>query len=149
MHQQDVTARAPRAFGGFDLVGLAFGGVSLLWSAVVVLRLQPGFAALFDDLKVPIPAVTALMLKPWFQLLLGGVPLGVVIEGIVRRADRRGRAVRMVVAIVLTLALPAIFLAGLCLTDFPALISASGDYGARAALSARKSPPTRATRLSV
>lgn len=102
----------------FDVVGLAFGALGILWSAAVVLQLQPMFAEMFSEFGGELPTYTRLCLQVWFPLVLPLVPIGVVGAGVAAGAPHRTRAVLMGAAIFLTFALPAAFLAGMYLPLF-------------------------------
>jgi type II secretory pathway component PulF len=90
----------------------------VLWSLAAGFSAAPIFAKMFAEFGQDLPAFTALSLKPWFQILLALIPLVIVADGILRRATRRGRAVRMCLAIFLSLALPGVFLVGMYLPIF-------------------------------
>jgi hypothetical protein len=106
-----------RYFTGFDVVGLALAGAGLL-AATAAISMQPTFHTMFSDYGQALPTVTVLFLQPWFLGLVGMVPLAVVLDGVLRRASRRGRSLRMKVSILLALAVPVMFLAAMYLPVF-------------------------------
>jgi len=98
-----------------DGVGLAFGAFGLVWSTATILRVQPSYEKMLSDSDSEIAAFTRRCLTPAFELALGSGPLLVVAEGILRQAGERGRAIRMAVAVFLTLLAPGIIRSGLFL----------------------------------
>jgi type II secretory pathway component PulF len=101
-----------------DLVGLGFAVLGLLWATVAVLLVAPSFATMFADLGGQLPTFTRLCLSRWFPFLIGSVPLAVAMVGPVLRAERPTRLLLMGLSIVLSLAMPAIFLVGMYLPIF-------------------------------
>ena len=99
----------------FDIIGLAFGAFGPVWSVAGVLKVAPVSAKIYADFGGKLPVLTELCLSIWFPITLGLVPLAVVGLGIVGNAARWTRAILMGVVILLTFALPAIFLVGLYL----------------------------------
>lgn len=99
----------------FDGVGLAFSGFALIWTAAAIFAVQPTFERMLRDFGAELPAFTRLCLNRGFVLALGLVPLLLVAEGILLNAGERGRAVRMAVAVFLTLMAPAIIMSGIYL----------------------------------
>jgi hypothetical protein len=102
----------------FEVVGFAFGALSLLWSAFAVIHLRPTFGKMFADFAGPLPGFTLLCLQPWFPILLGLAPWVVVGDSVMRGASTRGRAIRLGVTIFLTFALPGLFVVGIYLPIF-------------------------------
>ena len=96
----------------FDGVGLAFSVFALIWTAVAIFAVQPAFEKMLSDFGSELHAFTRLCLNRGFVLALGLVPLLLVAEGIFLNAGERGRAVRMAVAVFLTLMAPAIIMSG-------------------------------------
>src|SRR5262245_40592949 len=94
----------------FDAVGLAVGAFGLLCAAAAVVKVAPIFDKMFADFGHDLPALTRLFLTPWFLFALGVLPLTVVAVGILRNVTRPMRAALMGIAILITLALPGIFL---------------------------------------
>lgn len=106
------------SFTVFDAVGLTFAAFSLIWSAAAGLVVGPTFAKMFGDFGGPLPTLTTLCLQPWFPVALGSIPSLIVGEGLLRNVAQTGRAIRMGFAIVLTLALPCVFLMAMYLPIF-------------------------------
>ena len=98
-----------------DGVGLAFGAFGLVWSTATILRVQPSFEKMLSDSESGIPAFTRLCLTPALAVALGSGPLLVAPQGILRHTGERGRAIRMAVAVFLTLLAPGIIRSGLFL----------------------------------
>ena len=92
-----------------DTVGLSFAAVALGWSILLTLKLRPLFSSLLDDLGGQLSAVTQTFLKPWVPLVLGGLPVLIVGDGILRAAGTGSRKLRMDLAIFLTLCAPVVF----------------------------------------
>lgn len=101
-----------------DLFGFACSGVALLWTVAVELRLQATFGKMFTDFGGELPALTLLCLRPWFPLVLGLLPLGLVLDGLLRQVAPPGRVVRAVSAAVLAVLAPVLFLVGVYLPIF-------------------------------
>lgn len=101
-----------------DGIGLVFGLFGFAWSVVAVLVVAPKFAEMFADFGGELPAFTKLCLSPWFPFALGLMPLAVSGVGIATNAPRGSRVIFMAVAILLTLATPAVFLIGMYLPIF-------------------------------
>jgi hypothetical protein len=101
--------------GGVEFVGLCAAVVSMVWSVVAALRLAPTFQIMLADVGGSLAPLTQLCLRPWFLLGLGLTPLALVGEGIARNASPTGRAIRTAVAVVVTLAQPAVFLSSVYL----------------------------------
>lgn len=93
---------------GIDILGLLFGTIGLVESAVGLV-LQPGYRALFLEFTGGVPPLTRLMLEPATLIVTGLVPLAFVAEGVLRRRSERQLIARTVVALVSALALVAVF----------------------------------------
>jgi hypothetical protein len=103
-----------------EIVGFSFSGLGVLWSAIAAIVLQPAFSRMFVDFGSAdaIPPFTHLCLRPWFPLSLAVLPMLPVGVGVLSRATRPIRVALMSLAILLTLALPAVFLVGMYLPIF-------------------------------
>ena len=93
---------------GIDVVGLLFGTICLVESAVCLV-LQPGYRTLFREFASHVPGLTRLMLEPATLIVTGLVPLAFVAEGVLRRRTERELIARTVVALAAALALVAVF----------------------------------------
>src|ERR1700737_3718803 len=83
------SAPNPSTLTIFDIVGLAFGALGLFWAGVVVLAIQPVFAKMFAEWRIPLPGFTELCLKPWFPFAIQLIPILLVSTGVIRGAKPR------------------------------------------------------------
>ena len=106
-----------RKLRGIDILGLIFASLCAL-EAIVGLLMQPVYKRMFADFGAALPRLTQLMLNPGTLVIAGFVPLVLVVEGVVRRRSETGQVVRGVVAMVVLVATPMAFFAGMYLPIF-------------------------------
>ena len=93
-----------------DLLGLSIGGLWLLCSFATGLLAVPRFSKIIADLGGEAPALTQLVLRPWFTPLIGCAPLMIVADGVRRRASTTNRALRTATALAIIVGEFALFL---------------------------------------
>lgn len=104
-----------RSLTGLDIVALAVSAISLLLIVACTFMVLPHFASMFADFGGELPAVTRLVLTPWFPPAMGLIAPAIAAEAIARH---QARTERLIVAIVLAVALPTLGLIGLYLPIF-------------------------------
>lgn len=99
---------------GIDILALFFASVCL-FEAVVEIRMQPTYLAMFKEFGAELPLFTRLMLNPGVVMLAGLLPVLFVAEGVLRRRSEASQVVRCVVAIIAAISLVAGFIGALYL----------------------------------
>lgn len=103
---------------GFDVAGLGACVFAIVFALYAIFRAQPSFERSLSELGSALPAFTVLCLSPGFVIVVALLPIVVVSDGILRRVSLKGRAIRMVIAVVLAVLGPAMFALGMYLPIF-------------------------------
>lgn len=72
-----------RDLSALDRIGIAVVGVATLVLLDLPLHVLPAFRGMFRDFGGALPAVTVLVLSPWFTPALAVAPLGLVLAAVV------------------------------------------------------------------
>lgn len=108
-----------KAFIVFDLVGLAWGALSVLFSLAVVLRVAPHFATIFREPgNGSLPWLTRLCLTPWFPLIVGAIPLLVMGAGMLTKVPIAARALLVGIGAFFAVAQVVVFIVAMYLPIF-------------------------------
>lgn len=93
---------------------LIIAAVGVLWALLATLVLAPSFTSMFEDFAATLPWLTRLMVTPWGPLAIAFAS----VAGVAASTLARPKWLPLVLAVVGTLAQPAVFLVAMYLPIF-------------------------------
>jgi|GEM_PF-5817213 lysylphosphatidylglycerol synthetase-like protein (DUF2156 family) len=99
---------------GIDVIGLVFAAACVA-EVITGVLIQPLWLKMFADFGAALPLFSLLLLRPWFVVVIGLLPVVGIAEGVARRRSERWLAVRVVIAMLVVLGLPLAFFVALYL----------------------------------